>query len=103
MTVLTSVEREGQRYVDDPVFVEVSRANRLSLRVNGALRSMAHCYSFGAVRQVRQIAPYIAPVIESFSHYRRVPLRWMKPDGCGGLVPKTRRELSANKHTREAR
>lgn len=25
---------------------------------------------------------------QQLSHYRRVPLRWMKPDGNGGLVPR---------------
>lgn len=70
----TTIEHEGQRYVDDPVYLEVSRADPLALAVNDA---------FAAVPG----APKVRGHIEEFSHHGRVRLRWIKPDG---LAPKKR-------------
>ena len=69
----TSITSEGQRYFDEPVLVEVSKAVPLALTVNAAFSRVLP-------------SPRIFPVIHAISHYNRVPLRWMKPDGRGGLV-----------------
>lgn len=58
--LLTTIEREGQPYVDDPVFSEVSEAKPLSIEI-GAL--------FG--RRIESI--------EELSHYNHIRLRWVKP------------------------
>lgn len=65
---------DGQRYYDEPVYDEL-RANPLALAVNAA---------FSPVQGV----PRVASRIRILSHYNRVRLRWMKPDGRGGLVPR---------------
>jgi hypothetical protein len=68
--LLTSIEREGQPYVDEPVMVEVSKVVPLSLEV------------------ARICGRKIRPVIDTLSHYNHVRLHWMRPDGRGGLVPR---------------
>lgn len=73
----------AQRFFDEPVYVEISAAKPLALAVNQAAQQIA-------VQQWRKPSrgPVILPVITDIDHYERVQLRWMKPDGKGGLVPK---------------
>jgi hypothetical protein len=68
--LVTEVLFVGQPYKDEPVYAEVSRAKPLAL-------SIAHA-----------CGRRISPRIEELTHYNRVQLRWMKPDGRGGLVPR---------------
>ena len=56
------ITREGQRYFDEPVYVEVSKANPL-----------AHAIAHIAGRQ-------IPGVIRDLSHHERTRLRWVKPN-----------------------
>lgn len=63
----TAIEREGQPYVDDPVYV---RPNPVSLIQASVARA------FG----IRLPVPLQIG-------YERVRLRWRKPDGKGGLRP----------------
>ena len=74
----------GQSYVDKPVFVEVSRAKPLALAIN-SLRPI----DFNPHTKTKKPAdvPVVLPFIDEMSHYERTPLRWMKPDGKGGLTP----------------
>lgn len=65
----TTVERQGQKYVDEPVYKTVSKANRLALAVNAAVRAMAP----------QQPAPRIHPIIVSITGYDRYRLRWVNP------------------------
>lgn len=67
------VGTEGQRYVDEPVYVEVSRAKTLALAINECLPR-------------HRGVPTVQPRIETISHFERVQLRWLTPDGKGGLV-----------------
>jgi fructose-1,6-bisphosphatase len=86
-----AITDDGQAYVDEPVYIEVSKAKPLALEVNAALPQLAagHIHVFGAKRQQpRRRGPHIPPVIETLSHYNHVRLRWMKPDGRGGLIPR---------------
>ena len=71
--IRTEIEKEGQRYVDSAVMHEVSRPNQLAA-------TLAALVNGKALR-----------TIEELSHYERTPLRWMKPDGKGGLIPKGKR------------
>jgi hypothetical protein len=77
MTLKTEIA-EGQAYFDAPVYVEVSRAKPIALAIN-------------AMRSPDDTSPVILPYIETLSHYERTRLRWMKPDGRGGLKPKGKR------------
>lgn len=61
-----SVTREGQPYIDDEV---VLKADRLKFAVAAAVGNKP---------------PLALPTGE----YEHVKLRWMKPDGKGGLTPK---------------
>jgi hypothetical protein len=75
----TTIESTGQRYLDEPVHMEISLAKPVALAVNMAYAKVPR-------------GPRIQAVIRGISHYNRVPLRWMKPDGKGGLVPKYARD-----------
>lgn len=75
---LKTTLKDGQRYVDEPVYREIGRATPLALSINAGLRSLAPSMP----------APNIQPRIRELSHYERVQLRWMRPDGKGGLVPR---------------
>ena len=74
---------EGQRYFDQPVFVEVSKARTSALAVNALFQRPC-------VVRGRRVPPNpaIVPVIEQIDHYERTPLRWVTPNGNGGFVPK---------------
>jgi hypothetical protein len=107
MQPVKSISREGQPFVDEPVYITISDARKLALRVNGmfARQRVFYLHAKKLVLSIqaslplpRQIEPRL-PVflepnprltssIEEFSHYNRVTLRWMKPDGKGGLIPK---------------
>jgi hypothetical protein len=63
-----TIEREGQEYVDDPVFVDPVRSTPIE-------RSLAAAYG----RKLPQ------PIQVG---HERVRLQWMKSDGRGGLVPR---------------
>lgn len=76
--VKTVIAKEGQPYIDEPVYVEISKAKPLALAINRALMRQK-----AATR-----GPHIAPEIKDLSHYNRVQLRWLRPDGKGGLVPR---------------
>jgi hypothetical protein len=71
-TLKTSIDHDGQPFYDEPVYREVSRANPLALALS---RALPGC------RKVQE-------VIQELSHHERVWLRWMRPDGKGGLVPR---------------
>ena len=65
------VLREGQPFVDDPVLVHPKPVNVPMLA--------AVAEAFGVKPEIRE------PIVVNTE---RVRLRWMKPDGRGGLVPK---------------
>lgn len=64
-----NVEFDGQKYVDKAVYQTVGKPLPLS-----------------PIEEALGCKP--ARPIEELSHYERVRLRWMKPDGKGGLMPK---------------
>jgi len=64
----TEITHEGQSYFDEPKYVMPKSIAPLEK----AIADMAE----------RDLP---APIL---THYERVRLRWMKPDGKGGLVPK---------------
>ena len=63
-----TVTRDGQRYMDEAVYAMPKRAKPIDVAVAQAFN-----------RQPPQ------PIVVD---YNRVRLRWMKPDGKGGLVPR---------------
>ncbi len=65
----TTISHDGQRYVDEPITVK-QKSDPVELAVEGA---------FSAVPPRRRVV---------VTGHQRVRLRWMKPDGKGGLVPK---------------
>lgn len=79
------ITRHGQPFVDEPVYVTVSKARPVSLAVNRALASLRPQDSTAPQ------GPRIEPVIQHLSHYDRVRLKWMRPDGNGGFVPRDSR------------
>lgn len=80
--ILTGIEREGQPYIDEPVMALVSNASPLALAVNTAVLTLA------TPGKQAPRGPRIRPRVEELDHYKRTPLRWVKPDGAGGFVPK---------------
>ena len=72
----TTITKDGQRYVDEPVLVQPKREarSRLSHAVQAALDPQGQYAE-------RPRAPITVG-------HERVLLRWMKPDGKGGLVPR---------------
>ena len=64
LPILTEV-KDGQPYVDEPVYV---CANKLGEAVRRALK-----------------LPYLKRILVAYTY---VKLRWMKPDGNGGVVPR---------------
>lgn len=101
LPILTGVE-DGQSYVDEPVYSKP--AKRLLTRLNDTLAEI-----FGHVRYI--IAPYRPsacwehgpddnePIMRRYRirddwpdeillRYNHVRLRWMKPNGNGGLTPR---------------
>lgn len=66
--------KDGQRYYDEPVYDELC-AKPLAFSIHTA---------FPPVRGM----PRLLPRIRILSHYNRVRLRWMRPDGQGGLAPR---------------
>ena len=65
----TTITNDGQQYVDDPIVVRQKTPSTIEWSVAAA---------FGQPRVHLPI---------TIGH-ERVQLRWMKPDGKGGLVPK---------------
>ena len=72
------LDHVGQKFFDEAVRVVVSKARALDLSIAALFKR--------AGREATAI--HLAPAITEISHYNRVPLRWMKPDGKGGLVPR---------------
>lgn len=62
------IAKEGQRYFDQPISIFPKRPTQVSAAIS---------HAFGATPP--------SPIIVG---HERVRLRWMKPDGKGGLVPK---------------
>ena len=96
---------DGQPYVDEPVYAVISKATDLALIINVAFSPRIRTLGLGEMRRMvsqgrceemlrklrnmaQSPAPVIAPEIRALSHYNRVRLRWMRPDGNGGLVPR---------------
>lgn len=63
------IERVGQLYVDEPIVATPWKPSAIEASVAAA---------FGVKAQKK-------PIVVG---HERVRLRWMKPDGKGGLVPK---------------
>lgn len=66
-----SIERDGQSYIDEPIYAQPKDRTLVSLLVEAA-------FNRGEVRLQR-------PVL---LHHERVRLHWLKPDGKGGLIQK---------------
>lgn len=67
--------KDGQRYVDDPVFKTISKP-KPELETPLAL-AVASMFNNKPPQEIRD-----------FVGYERTRLRWMKPDWRGGLVPR---------------
>ena len=67
--------QDGQRYVDDPVY-----------KVIGKVRPELDTELAHSIAQIFKTRP--PQRIEDLVGYNRTRLRWMKPDGKGGLVPR---------------
>lgn len=64
----TVIEREGQPYVDEPIRANPKAVSEIAASIAKAFdRSLPKSLTIG---------------------HQRVRLRWMKPDGHGGLVPR---------------
>ena len=75
--VETEVKKEGQEYYDRPIYLK----NKPELRdVPPTPVAAAIAGAFGG--ELRKV------VVRVPNKVRRTRLRWMKPDGRGGLVPK---------------
>lgn len=68
MEIQTEIMHEGQQYLDTPVYVQPKYENMLSICIQSAYGNF-------------QVKP---PLLVG---YERAKLKWMKPDGSGGLKP----------------
>lgn len=73
-TLRTKVTKDGQRFVDEPIQIQ-PKASAMPSQIGVAVAK-----AFGEER------PKL-PEPVTVGH-ERVELRWIKPDGKGGLVPK---------------
>ena len=64
LPLLTEI-KDGQPYVDEPVYVHAKKLN-------------------GAIRRALSL-PALRCILVAYNH---VKLRWMKPDGNGELIPR---------------
>lgn len=69
MELKTTIAHEGQPYVDEPVYANPKQRSKSDLSVATAFGNDDHPRRIEIGRE-------------------RVLLRWMKPDGHGGLVPR---------------
>lgn len=78
----TTIERDGQRFVDEPIVVrpKQERRSKVELAVQAALDPKGMF-----LERPRQ------PIVVG---HERVLLRWMTPDGKGGLKPREKRHGS---------
>lgn len=68
MKLQTTIDRDGQSYVDDPVYAFPKMPTPVESAVAAAFeREMPRPITVG---------------------HERVRLRWMKPDGHGGVIPR---------------
>jgi hypothetical protein len=70
--VKTTITRDGQRYVDEPILARPKPASRVELSVQAA---------FDPQGLKRRPTPIVVG-------HERVMLRWVTPDGKGGLKPR---------------
>lgn len=72
------VTTDGQAYVDEPVYVapKPEAVSVIALSVAEAFNPRP-----GALSHKQTLQPILV-------HHERVRLRWMKPNGKGGLVPR---------------
>lgn len=87
----TEIVSDKQRFYDKPVYTEVSRAKPIAMIISMIFSRQRARPPGGPFATWRDDAapaprPTIRPVIHELSGYERTPLRWMKPDGRGGLV-----------------
>jgi hypothetical protein len=64
----TSITQTGQAYVDEAVYVEVSKAKPLAYAISAALNERP-----------------IPALIQDLSHYEHIRLRWTRPQGQGAI------------------
>lgn len=98
----TTVQHEGQKYVDEPIYVQpkfepgpmaaraVQRAMAAVLEEKQpviATMAPALCCFAGPV-EIRAMPPAPERKPPILVGYERVRLRWVKPDGKGGFEPK---------------
>jgi hypothetical protein len=65
MALLTTIERDGQEFLDEPVYVHPKKLSLIEASIAKAFN-------------IAMSAPIAV-------RHERVKLRWMKPDGKGGL------------------
>lgn len=73
LPIMECIERQGQPYVDEPIYDDV-KARPTAVAVAAA---------FGR---------RMVPVVRVLTGHEHVRLRWMTGDGKGGLKPKFRRD-----------
>lgn len=67
--IKTVIEHDGQPYVDDPIYAHPKPVSAMEGSIGAA---------FNNLRKQKAIV----------TGYERVKLRWLKPDGKGGLIPR---------------
>lgn len=67
------LERDGQPFYDDPIYAELKKENFSEIRL-----SVSAAFNGGHPELPKRL----------LLRYQRINLRWMTPDGKGGLVPR---------------
>ena len=73
----TAIQYDGQRYVDEPIYEHLLPRTDLVTPIAVAVATAFN-----------ELAPRVPTAIVFVKGHERVLLRWMKPDGKGGLVPR---------------
>ena len=75
--VETGITKEGQEYYDRPIYIR-NKPNMLDVPPTPAAAAVASIFG-------RELGKVTVRIPNKVRHTR---LRWMKPDGKGGLVPR---------------
>lgn len=88
----TVITKDDQRFVDIPIIREISHLTKAAKTV--MFVRFPSTYVFGKIEPLGEVQMtessfgVLPSVIQDEHIYARVPLRWMKPDGKGGLIPR---------------
>lgn len=92
MRIVEDIKRQGQPFVHEPVYEEISRGSRVAIHIENIAMCPVHVFGAQPKQPERPSDGclmqrlYTKGLLREQIGHERVRLRWMKPDGRGGLV-----------------